>query len=125
MEMLLGDTFSPDALEVGETVDPQHSSVIDRLMSLEIEEGLSSLYQLPLQLDDSRDVLVMVSQVVQQSNCLLALHTGLYSLVSNVKGVLGKPRKNTYRVSERMKEKNKVPDDLRIQHFIRSSQKTI
>lgn len=52
IEVLLGDALSSGALEVGESIDPEHSSVLDGLVPLEVEQSLSPLGQLALQLDD-------------------------------------------------------------------------
>ena len=94
MEVQLRNALSTVTLEVGQTVSSQHVRVFNRLISLEVEKSLPPVDQVPLQLDQSADILVMGSHVVQKRDCLLALHAGLNGLVADVESVLSKPIEN-------------------------------
>ena len=61
--------------------------IIHRLLSLQIEQCISPVFEVPLQLNERRDVLVVHSQMVKKCYGLLTLHTGLDALVSNVEGM--------------------------------------
>lgn len=76
------------ALEVRQSIDPQHVRVPQEVMGLEVEQCAASLGQSPLQADQSRDVLVILSQVVQQGDDLLAEDRSLNRLVPCVQRVL-------------------------------------
>ena len=82
--MSLGNTSSSWALQIGETVKSQNMRIIHRLLSLQIEQSISPVFEVSLQLNERRDILVVHSQMIKKCYGLLTLHTGLDALVSNV-----------------------------------------
>lgn len=87
MEVLV-DAFTFLALEVGQSIDSKHMGVAQEVMGLQVEEGSASLGQSSLQTNESRNVFVVFSQMIQERDHLLAEDCCLNGLVSCVQRVL-------------------------------------
>ena len=74
-------------------------SVLEWLLTLQVKQGGSTIFEVTLQLNQCRDVLVVDPQVVQQGQCLLAVHAGLYRLVANVEGMLAKAVRSDLKIN--------------------------
>ena len=78
------DAFSLLALEICQPVHSQNMRVWEEVMGLEVEKCATSLRQGSLQSNQTGDVFVVLSQMVQQGDNLLTEDCCLYCLVACV-----------------------------------------
>lgn len=78
------NAFSTHAFQVFDFVQPQQGMVGQEVVALQDEQRVSSDSELLLQLDQGTSVLVVLSEVVQQGDNLLAVDCRLYRLVASV-----------------------------------------
>lgn len=90
MEVLFVNALACSALQVRDVVQAQQCMVSQVVVTLQDVHVVSPDLKLLLQLNQGTRVLVVLPQVVQQRNGLLALHCRLNGLVANIQGMRSK-----------------------------------
>lgn len=89
--MLVVDAFSSNAFKVIHIVESQERMVSQEVFPFQNEQWVAPCSQRLLKLNQRTCVLVVLTQVVQQTYHFLTVHCRLDSLISSVEGVGAKP----------------------------------
>ena len=85
------DTVTLGTFQIIDIVDTENTVVSEVVLCLNSEECFASDRQLLLEADQGADVLMVGTNMVQEGDNTLAVHSGLNAKVAEVESMLSKP----------------------------------